>query len=125
MHLNRRIGHSNKSRCIRVNNLNIITNPINQKMVQGRRYATVGMNPIPPQDNAIITLHLSDEECSGQSLAPHGQLHGNNSLSSNRITTTNAIDPHVGLDQLLIRLAHLLEGVWHQIDYRSSIDEHL
>jgi hypothetical protein len=118
----RRIGHSNTSRCIHVNDLNIITSPLNQELVQGRRYA--GMNPIPPQDNAIITLYLGDEERGSQSLAPYSQLHRSNPLSSNRITTTNAIDHHIGLDQLFVELAHLLEGVWHQVDYHSSINEH-
>jgi hypothetical protein len=110
---------------IRVNDLNIITNPLDQELMQGRRYATVGMNPIPPQDDTIATLHLDDEECGCQSLAPHGQLHGSNSLGSNGITTTNVIDHHVGLDHLLVGLAHLLEKrIRHQVDYSSSIDEH-
>jgi hypothetical protein len=92
-----------------MNDLNIITGPLNQELMQGRRYATVGINPIPPQDNAIITLHLGDEERGSQSLASHGQLHGSNPLSSNRSTTTNVVDHHIGFNQLLIGLAHLLE----------------
>jgi hypothetical protein len=61
-----------------VNDLNIIVDPLNQELMQGTRYVTVDMNPIPPQDNAIITLHLSDEEHGSQSLAPHTRLHGSN-----------------------------------------------
>jgi hypothetical protein len=84
----------------------------------------VDMNPIPPQDDAIVTLHLDDEECGSQNIAPHGQLHGSNSLCSNGITTTNVVDHHVGLDQLLVGLAHLFEkGVRHQVDYSATIDE--
>jgi hypothetical protein len=108
-----------------VNDLNIITNPLDQELMQGRRYAMVGMNPIMPKDDAIVTLHLDNEERSSQSLAPHSQLHGINSFGSNGITTTDIIDRHVGLDQLLVELAHLLEKrIWHQVDYSFSIDEH-
>jgi hypothetical protein len=123
---NRRIGHSNTSRYICMNDFDIITNPLDQELLQGRRYATVGMNPILPQYSAIVTMHLGDEEHGSQSLAPHGQLHGSNSLSSNGITTTDVIDLRVGLGQLFIGLAHLLEEeIQHQVDYSSSIDKHM
>jgi hypothetical protein len=103
-----------------MNNLNITTNTLDQELMQDIRYAMIGMNPMPPQDNAIVTLHLSDEERGSQSLAPYDQLHGSNPFSSNGITTTNVVDHHVGLDQLLMGLAHLLEGLWYQVDYSSS-----
>jgi hypothetical protein len=45
-------------------NLNIITDPLDKDLVQGRRYAAVGMNLVPPQDNH------------DQSIASLGQLHG-------------------------------------------------
>jgi hypothetical protein len=61
-------------------NLNIITDPLDKDLVQGRRYAAVGMNLVPPQDNTIITLHLSDEESHDQSIASLGQLHGSQLL---------------------------------------------
>jgi hypothetical protein len=50
----RRIDHSNTSRWISMNDLNIIANPLNQELMQGRRYAMVGMNPILPQDNYLV-----------------------------------------------------------------------
>jgi hypothetical protein len=107
-------------------NILAIASPLDKELMQGRRYAMVGLNSILPQDNAIVSLHLGDEECGSQSLAPHDQLHGRNSLSSNGISTTDAVETHIGLDQLLVRLAHLLEeGIRHQVDYSSSIDEHL
>jgi hypothetical protein len=58
-----------------VNYLDLIVDPLNQELVQSRRNATIGMNPIVAKNNTIVTLHLDDEECGSERLAPYGELH--------------------------------------------------
>jgi hypothetical protein len=58
-----------------VNYLDLIIDPLNQELVQSRRNATIGMNPIVAKNNTIVTLHLDDEECGSERLAPYGELH--------------------------------------------------
>jgi hypothetical protein len=42
--------------------LNLIVGPLNQELMQSRRNAAVGVNPIMTKNDAIVTLHLNDEE---------------------------------------------------------------
>jgi hypothetical protein len=45
----------------------------------------IGMNPITVKNDTIVTLHLDDEECCSERLAPYGELHGDNTLSLHRV----------------------------------------
>ena len=91
-----------------MHNLNLIADPLNKKLVQGRWYTLIGMNPITSKYEVEITLHLEDEERRCNCLAPNGQLHRSNPLGTNGITSPNAADRHVCLDQFFIRPAELL-----------------
>ena len=66
------------------------------------------MNPIMPKYEVEVTLHLGDEERRSNRLAPNGQLHRSNPLGTNGITSSNAADRHVRLDQLFVHPAELL-----------------
>ena len=70
-----RIGGTNEGRCITMHNLNFIADPLNKKLVQGRWHTLIGMNPISSKYEVKGTLHLGDEECRSNRLAPNGQLH--------------------------------------------------
>jgi hypothetical protein len=48
--------------------------------MQSRRNATIDVNPIVIKNNTIVSLHIDDEECSSEQLAPYGQLHGDDTL---------------------------------------------
>ena len=80
---------------------NLIADPLNKNLMQGRRHTLIGMNPITSKYQAEITLHLGGEEGCHKRLAPHSQLHGSHLLSTNGITSTNAADHFVRLDQLV------------------------
>jgi hypothetical protein len=58
-------------------------------VVQSRRNAAVGVNPIAAKNNTVITLHLDDEERGGERLPPYGELHGDDTPDLHRIA------PHV------------------------------
>ena len=88
--------------------LNLISDPLNKKLRQGRRHTLIGMDPITSQYQAKVTLHLRDEEGCCKRLAPHGQLHGSHPFSTNRVASTHVADRHVCLDQLFIRPSKLL-----------------
>ena len=44
-----RIGGTNEGRGITMHNLNLIADPLNKKLVQGRWYTLIGMNLITPK----------------------------------------------------------------------------
>ena len=69
------IGGPNERRGITMHNLNFIADPLNEKLVQGRWYTLIGMNPITSKYEVEVTLHLLDEERRCNHLAPNGQLH--------------------------------------------------
>jgi hypothetical protein len=48
----------------------------------------VGMNPIVNKNDAIVTLHLDDEECGSELFAPHGELHGDDASGLYRVAPT-------------------------------------
>ena len=91
-----------------MHHFNLIADPLNKKLMQGRRNTLIGMNPITLKYQTEVTLHLGDEEDCGKCLASNGQLHGSNPLGTNGIIFTNIADRHVRLDQLLILPAKLL-----------------
>ena len=91
-----------------MHNLNFITDPLNKKLVQGRWYTLIGMNPITSKYEVEVTLHLGDEERRSNRLAPNGQLHRSNPIGTNEITSSDAADRHVCLDELFVCPAELL-----------------
>ena len=64
-----------------MHNLNFITDPLNEKLVQGRCYTLIGMDPITSKYEVEVTLNLRDEERRHNCLASHGQLHRSNPLA--------------------------------------------
>jgi hypothetical protein len=84
----------------------------------------VGMNPIVTKNNAIVTLHIDDEERSSERLAPYGELHGDDTPGFHRVAPP---PPHVvkrGLHELVILPFKLPEdGVQHQIESNTTVDE--
>jgi hypothetical protein len=50
--------------------LNLVVDPLNQELMQSRRNAAVGVNPIMTKNDAIVTLHLNDEEWGSEWFAP-------------------------------------------------------
>jgi hypothetical protein len=56
--------------------LDLIIDPLNKKWVQSRGNTTIGVNPSTAKNNIIFTLHLEDEECGSERLAPHGKFQG-------------------------------------------------
>jgi len=70
-----RIGGTNERGCITMHNLKFIADPLNKKLVQGRWYTLIGMNPITSKYEVEVTLHLGDEELYCNGLASNGQLH--------------------------------------------------
>ena len=66
------------------------------------------MNPIMSKYEVEVTLHLGDEERRSNRLAPNGQLHRSNHLGTDGITSSNAADYHVRLDELFVCPAELL-----------------
>ena len=62
-----------------MHDLNSISHPLDEKLMQARWHAAIGMDPIMPKYQVIATLHVGDEERRGQSLASNGELHVSNS----------------------------------------------
>ena len=81
-----------------MDNLNLIADPLNKKLMQGRRNALICMNPIPPKNQIVVTLHLGDEEGCSKRLASNSELHGGNSLGAKGLASANTTDRHVCLD---------------------------
>ena len=91
-----------------MDNLNLIVDPLNKKLMQGRSNALICMNPIPPKNQIVVTLQVRDEESHSKRLAPNGELHGSNSLGAKGLAPSNTTDHHVCLDQVLISATELL-----------------
>jgi hypothetical protein len=92
--------------------------------MQSRRNAVVGINPIVAKNNAIVTLHLNDKECGIERLAPHSELHGDDTPSFDRVAP-HAIKRQVGLYEPIILPSKLLEdGVRHQVDDSAAINKY-
>ena len=102
------IGGTNEGRGITMHNLDFIADPLNKKLVQGRWYTLIGMNPITSKYKVEVTLHFGDEECRSNRFAPNGQLHRINPFGTNGITSSNAAGRHVRLDELFVRPTELL-----------------
>jgi hypothetical protein len=62
-----------------MHNLNSISHPLDEKLVQARWHTAIGMNPITPKNQIIATLDVGDKKCHSQSLASNGELHVSNS----------------------------------------------
>ena len=101
------IGSTNEGRGITMNNLDRIADPLNKKLVQERWYTLISMNPITFKYEVEVTMHIGDEERRSNRLAPNGQLHRSNPLGTNGITSSNAADHHVRLDELFVHPAEL------------------
>jgi hypothetical protein len=83
------------------------------------------MNPIADTNNAIVTLHLNNEECGSELFPPHGKLHGDDASGLHWVAP-HAFKRHVGLHELIILLSELLEqNVHHQVDGSIAVDKHL
>ena len=99
-----------------MDNLNLIADPLNKKLMQGRRNALICMNPIPPKNQIVVTLHLRDEESRSKHLAPNGELQGSNSLGAKGLAPSNTTNRHVCLDQVLVLATMLLvQRIGHKI----------
>jgi hypothetical protein len=84
----------------------------------------VGVNPIATKNNTVVTLHLDDEERGSERLASYGELHGDDTPGFHRVAP-HAIKHKVSHHELIILPSKLLEdGVRHQIDGSTAIDEH-
>src|SRR6185503_7311172 len=94
------IGQSNKRRSVSMDHLNLIADPLNKKLMQGRRNALICMNPITHKNQIVVTLHLRDEESRSERLTPNGELHGSNSFGTDGFVPTKSTDHHVRLDQV-------------------------
>jgi hypothetical protein len=70
----------------------------------------VSMNQITTYDSIAVILYLCDEKCSGDHLAPHGELHRCDALRTHGSISSDARDHPIHLDQLGICLPKLLEG---------------
>src|SRR6185312_12941851 len=88
-------------------NLNLIADPLNKKLMQGRRNTLICMNPIPPKNQIVITLHFCDEESCSKRLTSNGELHGSNSFGAKGLATSNTTDGHVRLDQVFVLATEL------------------
>jgi hypothetical protein len=71
-----------------VHYLNLVVDPLNQKLVQNRMNVTIGVNPITTKNNTIVILHLDDEERSSEQLAPYSKLHGDDASGRHRVAPT-------------------------------------
>src|SRR6185503_18626013 len=99
-----------------MDNLNLIADPLNKKLMQGRRNALICMNPIPPKNQIVVTLHFRDEESCSKRLTPNDELHGSNSFGAKRLAPSNTTDHHICLDQVLVLATELLvQRVGHKI----------
>jgi hypothetical protein len=69
-------------------------------------------------------LHLDDEERSSERFAPHGELHGDDTLGLHRVAP-HAIKHQVDLHELIVFPSELLEDrLQHQVDGKATVDEH-
>jgi hypothetical protein len=54
---------------------NVIIYPLNELLVHGRWDAAIGMDPIPPKQQAVSSFAFNDKEGHGQSLGSDHQVH--------------------------------------------------
>jgi hypothetical protein len=84
----------------------------------------IDMNPITAKNNTIVTLHLDDEECGSERLAPYGELHGDDTPGLHRVAP-HVVKRQVGLHELIVLPSKLLEDrIRHQVDGSATIDKH-
>jgi hypothetical protein len=55
--------------------LNIIVYPLNELLMHGRRNAAIGVDPVPPKQQAIGSFAFNDKEGREQSFGPDHQVH--------------------------------------------------
>ena len=60
------IGGTNEREGITMHNLDFIADPLHKKLMQGRWYTLVGMNPITSKYEVKVILHLGDGEEEGE-----------------------------------------------------------
>jgi hypothetical protein len=107
-----------------MNYLDLVIDLWNQELVQSRGNATIVVNPITIKNNTIVTLHLDDEECSSERLAPYGELYKDDTFGLHWVAP-HAIKHQVCLHKLIALLSKLLkDGVRYQVDGSTAIDEH-
>src|SRR6185437_9877083 len=105
-----------------MDNLNLIADSLNKKLMQGRRNTLICMNPIPPKNQIVVTLHFRDEESCSKCLTSNGELHGSNSFGAKGIAPSNTTDGHVRLDQIFVLATELLlQLVGHKIHNGPTI----
>jgi hypothetical protein len=68
-----------------VDYLDFVDDSLNQELVQSRRNTMIGVNPIVAKNNTIVTLHLDDEECGRERLAPYSEFHGDDATRLHRV----------------------------------------
>jgi hypothetical protein len=76
--------------------------------MQTRRNPTIDVNLITAKNNTIVTLHLNDEECGSEQLAPYGELHGDDASDIDQVVP-HAVKRQVDLHELVVLLSKLLE----------------
>jgi hypothetical protein len=84
----------------------------------------IGMNPITVKNDTIVTLHLDDEECCSERLAPYGELHGDDTLSLHRVAPPMPLSVWLVFTLIILPLKLLEDGVRHQVDDSAAIDGH-
>jgi hypothetical protein len=86
----------------------------------------IGVHPIIAKNNTIVILHLNDEECGSERLAPYGELQGDDTPGLHRVAPPpHAIKRQISLHELVILPSKLLEDrVRHQVDGNVIVDEH-
>jgi hypothetical protein len=63
-----------------LDDLNLIVHPLDKLLMHGGWDATVGMNPVPPKQQAVGSFTFDDKEGSEQRLGSNHQIHVNASL---------------------------------------------
>src|SRR3954468_1232705 len=98
----RRISQSNTSRVVWMNNFHFILHPHDQELMHGGRHTLINMDPILAEYNIVISLHLGDEECGGQSLSSYCEFHAHYSFVLCPFFALESTKHHVGLHQCII-----------------------
>jgi hypothetical protein len=79
------------------------------------------VNPITVKNNTIVTLHLDDDECGSELLAPYDEFHGDDTLGLHRVAPPPIVKHQVGLHELIVLPSKLLEdGVRQRRCRRAS-----
>src|SRR6185312_5139714 len=71
-----------------MDNLNLIADPLNKKLMQGRRNTLICMNPNTPKNQIVVILHFRDEESCSKRLTSNGELHGSYSFGAKRLSSS-------------------------------------